>query len=164
MDNEFLSGGYKASLLTAGQAGHDRPGSCSRYTCSHPSILTKQVLPGGHATKDTVSNRHASKDVVGDRLTSKGAASDILAVKDASSDRFASKDAVSDRLAIKDAAARNHLGFKETLRHNIGVTGDVSPEPKETVRVRLGTKDAVLTSLMETSPEGGVLSRPMEKL
>jgi hypothetical protein len=46
MDNEFISEGYKAGLLAAGQAGHDRPGSCARYTCTHAGLIPQDVLRG----------------------------------------------------------------------------------------------------------------------
>ncbi len=49
MDNEFISEGYKAGLLAAGQAGHDRPGSCARYTCTHAGLIPQDVLRGGGA-------------------------------------------------------------------------------------------------------------------
>jgi hypothetical protein len=58
MENEFLSAGYKAGLLAAGQLGHDQPGACVRFVCKHPNIHTKPAVGAPHA-KDMLRARGA---------------------------------------------------------------------------------------------------------
>lgn len=38
LDNRFLSGGMKRQLLSAGQIGHTKPGSCLKFKCNHALI------------------------------------------------------------------------------------------------------------------------------
>jgi hypothetical protein len=55
MDNEFISAGYKAGLLAAGQVGHDGPGSCSRYTCTQDAVTGRlAVKDAALSAKDSV--------------------------------------------------------------------------------------------------------------
>ncbi len=85
MDNEFISEGYKAGLLAAGQAGHDRPGSCARYICTHAGLIPQDVLRANGAglardadglmKEDQIRGKILGKNVDKERLRSKEAQS-----------------------------------------------------------------------------------------
>jgi hypothetical protein len=99
MDNEFISEGYKAGLLAAGQAGHDRPGSCARYTCTHAGLIPQDVLRGGGGlARDAdglLKEEHIRGKILGkEKLRSKEAQS-VMKKEMVQEGSLATKDSVS---------------------------------------------------------------------
>jgi hypothetical protein len=124
MDNEFISEGYKAGLLAAGQAGHDRPGSCARYTCTHAGLIPQDVLRGNGAggglardadglmKEDQIRGKILGKNVEKERLRSKEAQS-VMKKEMVQEDSLATKDSVrgsftTQRNYIRTAADAIH--------------------------------------------------------
>jgi len=122
MDNEFISEGYKAGLLAAGQTGHDQPGSCARYTCTHAGLIPHH---GGAAAKDALPSGG---------LVQEGVLGSVSAIDASRGPTKAVKEVIRGKISDKDVAQREMVRRKEAQR---------DLPRKDVVPDGIATKDAV---------------------